>query len=136
MSLKIDAERRNGPLVLEVGKTYKTNGGRKVQIVHYSHGKKGGPYLGVLERTANDEDRSVWLGSNGSYFNSSHQFAWNVTKEYKEPIVHKRDVVWLKRTVGKEINLWFGHVGTINFSTDIWTEVKRETVTYTEPEEE
>lgn len=120
---------------LEVGKTYKDASGRKVQIVYYTKPLKdpyydrsrSESYLGVVK----GPEISYWYYPDGVHFNSSMTSVHNLLKEWSEPIVHKRDVLWVRSSTGF-IYCTLVHIGSELPLSE--RELHRQTVTYTEPE--
>ena len=105
-------------LSLEIGKTYLTSSGTKVKILCTT---SRGWFVGEYEQ----EGLNQWLGDGHPKSINQHP----LVKEYKEPVVHKRDIVWY-RYHGEMHPVVLKAGGAFPFSNT--HELHRQTVEYTE----
>lgn len=116
-------------LKLEIGKTYLTSNGGKVKIVsdeYRTPWNMAFKYIGVY--LAPDS------GSNHFKDDGYCTNGIKIVKEYHEPVVHRRDIVWWKNEGSEHIEVSIMTAGAKAWWGGPITELKRETVEYEEKE--
>ncbi len=122
------------PLKLEVGKTYVDGNGRKTRIVAIREAKPSyANYIGLTKGTttvptaASDVEYPTFFKEDGTSFEQP-----SLVKEYKEPVVHRRDIVWFKfYDTGEIRTITFPVGGGFNPMSGL-TELHRQTIEYIE----
>lgn len=119
-------------LKLEIGKTYVDGEGERYKIVTDAFKGYGTDktFLGIC---LTGPGHNVY-NSNGEV---THVRTMNLVKEYKEPVVHKRILVWYKisKADGVLVNVFICKDYADNYIRMYnATELKREEITYTEKE--
>lgn len=104
-------------LKFEVGKTYVDRDGKKIEIVYKSPYDERARYLGVYSNVDNSIKLSSW------YLEEDQR----IVKEYKNPVVHKRELIWWKTQDGRVLS------GVYPVGQKLYgIELKRETIEYVE----
>lgn len=121
-------------LKLEVGKIYLNRKEQKVRILCLDGrvnvcGDSVLPVVGLVT-LGNGNEKVETYSLTGSYsFASEHMC--DIIKEYVEPVVHRRDVVWYRESIySSHINCQAFKVGYV--LSNCYIEVHRQTVEYTE----
>lgn len=117
-------------LKLEVGKTYLTHKGIKYQCVSIKHpgAAHDDPYCCTV---LNCKQKGLNYTDINGLVSINHDL--DLVKEYKEPKIHKRDIVWWCNNSDRAIYSSIIEVGKrLNFGALDAKELHRETVSYTE----
>lgn len=120
----------DSPLKIELGKTYLDGLGRKVRIICVD-AAGGLPVIGLVAESTGCDFTARYKLDGGHVISGCH----SLTREYKEPIVHKRDVVWGRSLATGLISVRITSCGEALPPYGA-LEVRRQTVEYTEPQED
>lgn len=116
-------------LKLAVGKTYITKNGRKFKIVSDEFNPVvGGNFMGIAVDNGVGYQNFHQDGKTG--LGNSSEF--DLAKEYKPPVIHKQDVIWVRSVSGRVEVVVRDVEENYKHSTGFWKEVHRETVEYVE----
>jgi hypothetical protein len=121
---------------IEVGKTYLDGNSNKILIVsdksNFVYNRTKQPFVGVY--IGNSTRQPGAFDANGYYFDVGDINLFNLVKEWKEPVVHKRDVIWYE-FIGGGFEVAVAKVGEVGFgyvNNRSYKEVKRQTVEFNE----
>jgi hypothetical protein len=112
-------------LKLEVGKTYVDRLNRKVEIIYNNYKGTANRYIGVQKSSS---DVILFYKETGEW--TRHESECDLVKEYVEPVIHRRDIIWYRATTG-EVCVVMKMVGD-HLVVKAHTELHRQTVEYTE----
>lgn len=110
---------------LEVGKTYKTRGGSKVQIIAEVRADKS--MVGKISYGATNEDVFQWK-PNGTFFLDESECDLDIVEEWREPRSVTIDICLLEDKSGVYVSTWQGpYTAGVKL-------LKRQTITLSEAE--